>query len=253
MTQTIQIPQNKKVYFLSDFHLGNPINEKSKERERNLVSFLDSIKSNTAALFLVGDVFDFWFEYKHVVPKGYVRLLGKLAEFYDAGIPIHYFVGNHDMWSFTYFTEEFGAVMHYDTQDFVMGNKKIQIGHGDGIGPGDHNYKFLKLFFRNPFTQWLFSVLPPVIGMGIAYRWSRSSRAGNRDDKFWGEKEWIVQYCEEEDEKNTRDYYLFGHRHHLLEHQLKNGGKYINLGDWLQYNSYAEFDGETMTLKRFEK
>lgn len=252
MIPQIPIPKHKKVYFLSDFHLGNPIDEVSRNREKKLVAFLNSIKEHTAALFLVGDVFDFWFEYRHVVPKGHVRLLGKLAEFQDAGIPIYYFVGNHDMWSFTYFTEEFGAKMYYDTQDFLIGGKKFQIGHGDGVGPGDRNYKFLKLFFRNRFTQWLFSILPPVIGMGIAYRWSKSSRAGNRDDKFWGEKEWLVQYCEEEDVKNPHDYYLFGHRHHLLEHPLKGGGMYINLGDWLKYNSYVEFDGEQLTLKQFE-
>lgn len=249
----IPIQANKKVFFISDFHLGNPNDEVNRKKEKSIVAFLDSIKDETSALFLVGDVFDFWFEYKYVVPKGFVRVLGKLAEFHDAGIPIHFFVGNHDMWSFTYFTEEFGAKMYYHPTDFQIGSKRFHIGHGDGLGPGDRNYKFLKLFFRNPFTQWLFSVLPASIGMGIAHYWSKTSRAGNKDEKFWGEKEWLIQYCEELDAKTPFDYYLFGHRHHLMEHTLKSGGTYFNLGDWINYNSYAEFDGTTLKVKQFEK
>jgi UDP-2,3-diacylglucosamine hydrolase len=248
----IKLSDGKKVYFLSDFHLGNPINERSQKTEKKIVAFLNSIQSQTQALFLVGDVFDFWFEYRHVVPKGYTRLFGKLAEFHDAGIPIYYFVGNHDMWTFKYFTEEFGAIMFYEPQTFQIGQEQFYIGHGDGLGPGDYSYKFLKKIFRSRFMQWLFSIVPPVIGMGIAYKWSRTSRAGNKDDKDWGDQEWLIQYCEDLAKNNRFQYYLFGHRHHLKDKTLHNGSRYVNLGDWLQFNSYGVYDGTTLEIKQYQ-
>jgi UDP-2,3-diacylglucosamine hydrolase len=190
----------KKVYFLSDFHLGAPTAEKSLVREKKIVQFLEEIKSTAAAIFIVGDLFDFWYEYKKVVPKGYVRILGKLAEITDSGIPIHFFVGNHDMWMKDYFQTELNIPVYFEPKEFTFDDKQFLIGHGDGLGPGDAGYKFIKKIFRNPICQWLFGVFPPSWGIGLADFLSRKSRAkaGDRDEVFLGEeKEWLVIYCKE--------------------------------------------------------
>ena len=194
------LPPNKKVYFLSDFHLGAPDRESSLEREKSIVSFLDRIKSDAAVIFLVGDMFDFWYEYRKVVPKGYVRLLGKLAELSDLGIQMHFFVGNHDMWMRNYFQEELNIPVYYEPKEFDFNGSSFYVGHGDGLGPGDHGYKRLKKVFRNPACKWLFGILPPVIGVGLANYLSRRSRAqtGATEEIFLGEeKEWLIIYCRE--------------------------------------------------------
>ena len=196
----MQIPPNKKIFFLSDFHLGAPDKEQSLVREKKIIQFLDEIQNTAAAVFIVGDLFDFWYEYRTVVPKGYVRILGKLAQLTDAGIPVHFFVGNHDMWMKDYFQKELNIPVYFEPKDFEFNGKKFHIGHGDGLGPGDHGYKMLKKIFRNPVCQWLFGVLPPYIGMGIANYMSRRSRAqtGATEEQFLGEdKEWLIIYCNE--------------------------------------------------------
>lgn len=247
---------SKKIYFLSDFHLGAPNPESSLERERKIVSFLDQIKHETEALFILGDLFDFWFEYKHVVPKGFVRILGKLAEISDMGIPIHFFVGNHDMWMKDYFKKELNFQIYFHPKTFMLQGKKMMIGHGDGLGPGDHGYKMLKKIFRNPICITLFSILPPRIGIGIANFMSRSSRAktGNNDKNYLGDdKEFLVQYCKSMLEKEEFDYFVFGHRHLPLEIKLNETSTYINLGDWIMYMSYASMENGILTLHHFEK
>ncbi|MBE2230512.1 MAG: UDP-2,3-diacylglucosamine diphosphatase [Chitinophagaceae bacterium] len=244
----------KKIYFLSDFHLGAPDHARSLERERLIVRFLDEIKDDTAELFLAGDMFDFWYEYRTVVPKGFVRLLGKLGEFADAGIPMHFFVGNHDMWMKTYFREEFNMPVYFEPKEFERNGKKLLVGHGDGLGPGDHGYKRLKKVFRNPFSQFLFGILPPMLGMGLAGYMSRRSRAqtGSTEEVFLGEeKEWLLIYCKEILLQKNIDFFVFGHRHLPIDYRLSAESRYINLGDWIRYFTYAVFDGEKMELKSY--
>ncbi len=247
---------SKKIYFLSDFHLGAPDAAASLAREKRVIKFLDEIKSSAEEIFIVGDLFDFWYEYKKVVPKGYVRILGKLAELTDSGIPVHFFVGNHDMWMTDYFEKELNIPVYYKPVPFEFNGKKFLVGHGDGLGPGDRGYKFIKKIFRNKACRWLFGILPPNIGMGLAGYFSRKSRAqtGTKDEVFLGEdKEWLVVYCKEQLQKQHYDYFIFGHRHLPLDIKLGNNSRYINLGDWINYDSYAVFDGNELSLKYYNK
>ena len=251
----MQIPPGKKIYFLSDFHLGAPDHESSLVREKRVVRFLDEMKKDAQIIFILGDLFDFWYEYKKVVPKGFVRILGKLAELTDSGIIIHFFVGNHDMWMNGYFEKELNIDVFYDPKEFEFNGKKFLIGHGDGLGPGDHRYKFMKKIFRNKFSQWLFGTLHPAAGIGLADYFSRKSRAvtGSGDEHFLGEdKEWLILYCKELLEKKHFDFFIFGHRHLPIVFKLNGQSVYINLGDWIKYNSYAVFEDENMTLKYYE-
>ena len=251
----MQVPTGKNIYFLSDFHLGVPDHASSLKREKCIVRFLSEIKEDAAAIFIVGDLFDFWYEYKKVVPKGFVRILGKMAELTDSGIPLYFFVGNHDMWMSGYFENELNIPVYYEPKNFEFNGKKFLIGHGDGLGPGDRGYKFLKKIFRNKACQWLFGLLPPYIGMGIAHRSSKSSRAatGEDDARFLGEdKEWLISYCKEMLHQKHYDFFIFGHRHLPIDFSLDNGSRYINLGDWIRYNSYAVFNGQHIELKYFE-
>jgi UDP-2,3-diacylglucosamine hydrolase len=246
---------SKKIYFLSDFHLGAPDAAASLIREKKIVSFLDKIQHDAAEIFIVGDLFDFWYEYKNVVPKGYIRILGKLASITDSGIPVHFFVGNHDMWMKDYFQKELNITVYFHPAEFNFSGKRFFIGHGDGLGPGDKGYKFIKKIFRNKICQWMFGVLPPYFGIGIADFFSKKSRAktGKTDEVFLGEeKEWLVIYSKEMLEKEHYDYFIFGHRHLPLDISLNNKSRYINLGDWIKYFSYAVFDGEILKLE-YEK
>jgi UDP-2,3-diacylglucosamine hydrolase len=246
----------KKIYFASDFHLGVPDYEKSLIREKKIVQWLNSIKKDAEELYLLGDVFDFWFEYKTVVPRGYVRLLGKLAEISDAGIPIYYFTGNHDMWTFDYLEKELKIKIYREPIQKEYNGKKFYIGHGDGLGPGDHGYKFIKKVFASPVSQWLFARLHPNFGIGIAEYFSKKSRiaTGISDEKFLGEeKEWLIIHSKELLERKHYDYLIFGHRHLPLDIKINESSRYINLGDWIKYFSYGVFDGEEFKLIVGEK
>jgi UDP-2,3-diacylglucosamine hydrolase len=248
----MQIPAGKKVYFLSDFHLGVPNHASSLEREKRIVLFLEQCRKDAAMIFVVGDLFDFWFEYRTVVPKGYVRILGKLAELTDSGIPIHFFVGNHDMWMSGYFEKELNIPVFFENQTYVFNDKSFLIGHGDGLGPGDYGYKFIKKIFRNPICKLLFGLLPPYFGISLANYLSKGSRTitGSSDEQFLGEeKEWLVVYCKEQLQQLHFDYFIFGHRHLPIDMKLNEKSRYINLGDWIRYNSYGEFDGSELHLK----
>jgi len=250
----MEISAQKKIYFLSDFHLGAPDEKSSLVREKKLVRFFDSIRHDAAQIFIVGDIFDFWYEYKEVVPRGYVRLLGKLAELTDEGIPIHFFVGNHDMWMHDYFQKELNISVYFEPKVFEFNQKIFYIGHGDGLGPGDHGYKFIKKIFRNPLCQWAFGQLHPTWGIGLANYFSRKSRVktGNSDEIFLGEdKEWLILYCREILEQKHYDYFIFGHRHFPLDFKLSADSRYINLGDWIRNFTYASFDGKDMELKKW--
>ncbi|QHS61413.1 UDP-2,3-diacylglucosamine diphosphatase [Chitinophaga agri] len=248
---SIPLPEGKRVYFASDFHLGTPNPAASRERERRIVKWLDACAQDAEHIFLVGDIFDFWFEYKEVVPKGYTRLLGKLADLRDRGIGITVFIGNHDMWMDGYFEEELDIPVHYEPKTYEIGGKRFYIGHGDGLGPGDHGYKMLKKVFRNPVCRWLFSLIHPSWGIGLANYFSRRSRAatGGELEKFLGEEnEWLAIHSKEVLQQAHFDYFIYGHRHLPLDLQVGPDSRYINLGDWLNYFTYAVFDGSTASL-----
>lgn len=242
-----------KIYFASDFHLGVSPKANSLERERQLVSWLDHIKHDAKALFLVGDIFDFWFEYNTVVPKGFIRFLGKLAELADLGVKITLFKGNHDMWMFGYLEEQLNATIIDNEMILQMDGKRFYIHHGDGLGPGDARYKFLKAFFRSKVCQWLFARLHPNLGIGIAQKWSRHSRAANLDEeRFLGEdQEWLIQYAKEQLQNEHFDYFIFGHRHLAYDIRLSANSRVINLGEWLFHCTYAVWDGKELELKKW--
>jgi UDP-2,3-diacylglucosamine hydrolase len=244
-----------KIYFASDFHLGTGTYASSRDREDRLVRWLDFIKAEAAEVFLMGDGFDFWFEYKTVVPKGYIRFLGKLAELADSGIKLWFFKGNHDMWMFDYFERELGATIISDELEIERNGKKFYLHHGDGLGPGDTFYKFLKGFFRSKLCQWLFARIHPNLGVGVANYWSAHSRIVNdkKEDSKPGQQEWLVVFCRELLQTHFYDYLVFGHRHLPLDIQLNDKSRYINLGEWVNASSYGVFDGETVGLKYFEK
>lgn len=246
------------IYFVSDFHLGVPSIEDSQLREKKLLRFLDSIKSDCEELFLMGDLFDFWFEYKTVIPKGFVRLQGKLADFVDNGISVHLFIGNHDLWSFGYLSDEIGIQLHREPETIMRKGKKLFLVHGDGRGPGDKGYKFLKKVFECKFNQFLFRWLHPDLGIGLALKWSHNHRlkklrkeveCGYYDDV---EKTRLYQYAQEQIQLDPSiDFFIFGHQHKPMQHQTGDAQTTI-VGNWIRDFSYAVFDGEKVELKYFE-
>lgn len=251
----MQIPQGKKIYFSSDNHLGAPTQAESLPREKIFVKWLDSIKHDAEVIFLLGDLFDFWFEYKTVVPKGFVRVLGKLAELRDSGIEIHFFVGNHDLWMHDYFEKELNIPVYHDPKEFVFNHKHFFIGHGDGKGPGDKGYKRMKKVFTNTFSKWLFRWLHPDIGVRVAQYLSVKNKliSGDEDKEFLGEeKEWLAQYSKRKLENKHFDYFIFGHRHLPMEIKVGENSTYYNLGDWINHYTYGVFDGEKFELKNYQ-
>ncbi len=247
---------NKKTYFISDFHLGITARTDSRAREKTIVRFLDYIAADADAIYIIGDVFEFWFEYKTVAPKGYVRLLGKLAQLRDANIPIYYFTGNHDMWMFDYFENELDIPTYRKPIVREIGDKTFFIGHGDGLGPGDTGYKILKKIFANRICQWFFERLHPNFGIGLANYWSGRSRAAQKPaESEWlgNDNEWLVAYANKKLDTVAADFFIFGHRHLPIDFLLKNKkSRYINTGEWMWHNSYAVFDGQEMKVLFFE-
>ena len=253
---SINIPPGKKVYFASDNHLGAPTMGDSNPREKKFVAWLEEVKGDAAAIFILGDLFDFWFEYQTVVPKGFTRTLGKLAEITDSGIPIYYFVGNHDLWMDGYFEEELNIPVFHTPQQYAFNDTSFFIGHGDGLGPHDKGYKRMKKLFTNPIAKWFFRWLHPDIGVKVAQYFSVKNKliSGDDDAEFLGEdKEWLVQYAKRKLEAQHYDHFIFGHRHLPLEIDLNEKSKYTNLGDWIKYYTYAVWDGEKLSLKKYIK
>lgn len=251
----MQIPQGKKIYFSSDNHLGAPTLAESLPREKIFIKWLDSIKHDAQAIFLLGDLFDFWFEYKTVVPKGFVRTLGKMAELRDSGIEIHFFVGNHDLWMHDYFETELNIPVYHNPKEFVFNNKHFFIGHGDGKGPGDKGYKRMKRVFVHPVSKWFFRWLHPDIGVRLAQHLSVKNKliSGDDDKEFLGEeKEWLAQYSKRKLESKHFDYFVFGHRHLPMELKVGENSTYYNLGDWINHYTYGVFDGEKFELKKYK-
>ncbi len=246
--------QGKNVYFASDFHLGTPNLSKSRVRELKIIRWLDSIKPDAAAIFLLGDIFDFWFEYKKVVPKGFARFQGKIAELTDSGIQVVIFSGNHDMWMNEYLSEELGAIVYHEPAELHIGTTKLLVGHGDGLGPGDGKYKLLKKLFKSKVARWLFSRLHPNFSLALGQFWSKSSRINNADfeGESFQEKEFLFQYCKQIEEQKHFDYYIFGHRHLHLDMAVATNSRYINLGEWVNHSRYALIKDGNLELIDFE-
>ena len=245
----------KTIYFASDNHLGAPDHTQSLERERIFVKWLDQISEDVDALFLLGDLYDFWFEYKEVVPKGFVRVMGKLAEMSDDGIPIHFFVGNHDLWMKDYFQKELGVKVYHQPEIFEFDQKKFLIGHGDGLGPGDKGYKRMKKLFVHPLSKWLFRWFHPDLGVKLARHLSVKNKliSGEEDKHFLGKNnEWLAQYALRKHQQNPCDYYLFGHRHLPMEIQVSDNAFYYNLGDWIEHFTYGKFDHGRFELMQYQ-
>lgn len=251
----IDLQSGKKIYFASDQHFGVPDLQQSRIREEKFIRWMDSIKKNAQVLFLMGDLFDFWHEWKYVVPKGYIRVLGKIAELKDSGIDIYFFVGNHDLWMKNYFEVELGIPVFFEKKYYEINSQQFLLAHGDGLGPGDKGYKRMKKLFTNPIAQWAFRWLHPDIAMKIANYMSQKNKmiSGVEDQKFLGEdKEFLILYSKEKLKTEKIDYFVFGHRHLPMVLDLEKGAKYINLGDWISYFTYGVFDGEQFDLKKFE-
>ena len=245
----------KSVFFASDFHLGTPTKEKSFERETLILEWLDQIRLQASHIYLVGDLFDFWHDYKHVVPKGFIRFQAKIRELVDSGIEIHFFTGNHDLWMFGYFEDELGVVLHREPIQVTHQDKKLYVGHGDGLGPGDRGYKFIKKVFTNKVCQFLFKWFHPDLGVPFATYLSQSSREAESFEelKYLGEdKEWLIIYSKEILAKEHFDYFVFGHRHVPIKLQLNNS-VYVNLGDWISNFTFGELSNGTFELKRYKK
>jgi UDP-2,3-diacylglucosamine hydrolase len=248
------LPDGKKVYFASDFHLGASYIGANRKREKIIVKWLDTVKEDAHSIILLGDIFDFWFEYKHVIPKGFIRLQGKLVELADNGINIAFFTGNHDMWMFDYFPTELGIRVFKHPMSMRINSVKILMGHGDGLGPGDHKYKFLKKVFENRFLQWAFSKIHPNLGIGVARRWSDHSReySMSQERQFMGNDELIFRYCQKMEMDNHHDYYIFGHRHLPMDVEINENSRYINVGEWISHYTYGIFDGVKVRLQSFK-
>ena len=243
-----------KIYFVSDCHLGVPTLKNSQKREKHLIKWLNQVSKDAKEIIILGDLFDFWFEYRTVVPKGFVRLFGKLAELHDQGITISIFAGNHDIWMFDYFEKEIGIKVYHKEEIRTYGNKKLFIAHGDGLGPGDKGFKILKAIFTNKFCQSLFRLFHPDYGIKLALFFSHKSRQGNINDLSYkgDDKEYLYQFIKNYPKEASIDYFIFGHRHLALDKQI-DSSRYINLGDWISLFTYAVFDGDKVELKYFSK
>lgn len=247
---------NKNIYFASDVHLGHPDIEQGRWREKLFVQWLDEIKDDAAEIYLVGDIFDFWYEYKKVIPRGFVRTLGKIAEITDLGIPVHFFTGNHDIWVSDYLPKELGIILHRHPIERTLLGKTFYIAHGDGLGPGDYSYKLLKKVFTCKALQWMFSRLHPNFSLWLAHSWSNSSRSykGIVAESFNGvEKELLYQYSNRVLQSKHYDYLIFGHRHLMVDMEIGESSRYVNLGDWIVNFSYGVFDGEKFQLLKYKK
>lgn len=250
----MEIPEGKKIYFASDNHLGAPNHKASREREDKFLRWLDEVQDDAAAIFHLGDLFDFWFEYKHVVPKGFVRTLGKLATLKDKGLPIYFFVGNHDLWMRDYFEKELGIPVYHRPQEFILDDKQFLIGHGDGLGPGDKGYKRMKKVFTHPVAKWFYRWFHPDLGVPLGKYFSMENKliSGDEDAKFLGEdQEFLIQYAKRKLETKHYDYFLFGHRHLPMEIPVGENSTYYNIGDWLTNFTYGVFDGKDFEVKRY--
>lgn len=248
--------ERTKIYFISDLHLGTPTAEASRARELKFVQWMEEVSKDAAEIFIVGDLFDFWHEYKTVVPKGFVRAQAAIAKAVDSGIKISLFTGNHDLWQNDYFEKELGVTLYTETIERTWNKQLFLIGHGDGLGPGDTKFKLMKKVFTNSLCRFLFRWVHPDIGVKLGIFFSHRSRYANEEAKleeFRGEEnEWLVAYCKRKLTQKPYHYFIFGHRHLSLDIKLSETSRYINLGDWISFYTYAVFDGEKVELKVYK-
>ncbi len=242
-----------KIYFISDIHLGAPASKNNRERELLFANWLDEIKDDVAELYLLGDIFDFWWEYKKVVPRGFTRILGRIADLTDSGVDVHFFAGNHDLWAFDYLTEEIGVTVHHNEIVKDIKGKKFFLAHGDGLDADDKGYMFLKKIFTNKTLQWMYSRLHPNFAFALAHKWSKSRQMAkiNIDDKFDVNSEGIFKFAENFLEKEFVDFFISGHRHVMLNVEIGKNSRFILLGDWIKFFSYGVFDGDKFELKKY--
>jgi len=246
------LTETGKIYFASDFHLGLPAGSVPVEREKKVVKWLNSVAGDAKEIYLLGDIFDFWWEYKLVVPKGFTRFFGAVSEITDSGIPVHFFTGNHDMWVGNYFSDECGMTIHTSPITAKFDGKRFHLAHGEGLGTKSTGYKLLLSIFRNKPLQVMYSALHPSIGVGIGHRWSLNSRLGKGiTTEFLGEeKEDLITYARTILENEKIDYFIFGHRHLAMKYNLLPETEIVFLGDWIKNGSYAEWDGKGLSFKK---
>ncbi len=246
----------KKTYFISDVHLGAPAMNNNPEREKLFVDWLDFAGKDAAVIYMLGDIFDFWYEYRKVAPRGFVRTLGKIAELTDKGIPVHFFTGNHDVWVFDYLPAETGVIIHREPIIEQIGNKNFFLGHGDGLDHKEKGYLALKRLFTSKTAQFMFSRLHPNLAIWFGHEWAKRSRISKGTEPEYTKdvkNESAVKFANEFSKNNNVDYYIFGHRHIFLKEILESGAELVMLGEWFNFFSYAEFDGDTVELKRYSK
>ncbi|MDR1729333.1 MAG: UDP-2,3-diacylglucosamine diphosphatase [Prevotellaceae bacterium] len=247
--------KRKKIYFASDTHFGLDLKEDPIESEKRFVRWLDRIKNETAALYLLGDIFDYWFEYKSVVPKGHTRVLGKLAEFTDNGIPVYIFTGNHDIWMFDYLPKEIGATIITEPIEVEVNGKRFYLAHGDGLEDPDRVFGFIRSLFRNKFCQWLYKMVHPDLTTPFGYAWSRRNRRKKINAKtavYMGEEnEYLVRFAKNYVQNHDIDYFIFGHRHIMLDLMIRKETRVVILGDWIDHFSFAVFDGSELFLEQY--
>ncbi len=248
----------KKIYFASDAHLGARFHKESLDVEKRLVRWLESIKEDAMAIYFLGDMFDYWYEYKYVVPKGYTRFLGKLAELSDSGVEIHFFIGNHDIWMFDYLPQEIGAIVHRDVMTVDLLGKRFFLGHGDEVDYRSKAFRFIRALFRNRFCQWLYAGIHPRWSFGFALGWSLNSRKKGlkteEAQKYQGEaNEYLVHFAKEYVKTHPDiNFFIFGHRHLLLDLMLTHSCRLVVAGDWMALFSFVVWDGESLYLDQFE-
>jgi UDP-2,3-diacylglucosamine hydrolase len=249
------LPEKGKIYFVSDVHLGAPALKNNREREIHFAHWLDFINDDVSELYLLGDIFDFWYEYKKVAPRGFTRILGRLANLTDRGIPVHFFTGNHDVWVFDYLPREVGIILHRNEFIIEKNGRKFFLAHGDGLDVSDKGYHLLKKIFENKTLQWFYSRLHPNFAFHLAHKWSKSSRLAKigKEEKFKVKNEGMYKFAESYLQKEWIDYFIFGHRHRMAKEKIDNKSNFILLGDWINYYSYGVFDGENFELKIFKE
>lgn len=242
------------IYFVSDVHLGATALKNNREREVLFAQWLDEISVNASELYLMGDIFDFWYEYKKVVPRGFTRILGRIANLTDRGIPVHFFAGNHDIWVSDYLTEELGVTVHHNEVVKEIGQKKFFLAHGDGLDKNDKGYIFLKKIFTNKVAQWLFSRLHPNFAFFIAHGWSADSRLSKPDYQhdFMVNQDGMYKFAADFLKNTSVDYFVMGHRHRMANEKMEKNARFILLGDWINSFSYGIFDGEKFELKKYK-
>ena len=243
------------IYFVSDVHLGAPALKNNRERELLFAHWLDSIKDTVAELYLMGDIFDFWWEYKKVAPRGFTRILGRIADLTDRGIPVHFFTGNHDVWVFDYLPEETGVILHREPLVTEIKGKTFFLAHGDGLDQSDKGYLFLKKLFTNKTLQWMFSRIHPNFGLSLAHKWSASSRLSKPDyeQEFMVNRDGMYKFAVDFLKNTPVDFLVMGHRHQLVMEPMNEKATFVLLGDWISSFSYGVFDGEKFELKKYKR